>query len=91
MTTEYFEESLKEFSCHDCPLTCGGCAKPHFWIALPSVTAGWCFQPKLFVEALRQSIQTAFQLEPPAFYGVSRQMLHGVLESLQSIRCLALQ
>jgi hypothetical protein len=25
MTTKYFEESLKEFSCHDCLLTCADC------------------------------------------------------------------
>ena len=56
-----------------------------------SVVAGSCCQPKLLIKTLCQSVQTSFQLEPPAFDGKSRQMLHGVLESLQSIRCLALQ
>ena len=32
--------------------------------------------PEVFVKTLGDSIQAAFQLEPPAFDGKSRQMLH---------------
>jgi hypothetical protein len=56
-----------------------------------SIAAGFGLQRELFIESSGQSIQALFQSKPTAFDGKSRLLLHGMLESLQSIRCLDLK
>ena len=60
-------------------------------LIVPSTIDGFGAQLELLTKALGKSIQTTSQLESPAFNRKFSQLLHGVLESLQSIRRLDLE
>src|ERR1700722_3542333 len=66
---------------------CNGTANSLF----TSVVGGFGLQGEFFIKTSCQSVQPSFQPEPATFEGKSRELLHGMLESLQNIRCLDLQ
>jgi hypothetical protein len=62
-----------------------------YFYRLSSIIAGFGLHRELFIETSGQSTQPTFQPKPAALDGKSRQLLDGVFESLQSVRCLNLQ